>query len=303
VTVSAEFDQVLTAQRAYKDQLAGTQDLEEMRRLDRTEISKWAGPLPQDVSIEEVNADGVPAEWLFVPGAVPGRVILYVHGGGLVLGSPVTVRNATAYAARVAGAIGLLPDYRLAPEHVHPAALEDVLTTYRWLLASGTPPEGIVIAGESAGGWLVCGVLLALRDAGDPLPAAAVPISAMVDLEFSGESWSTNAEKDGFVTRELAVQNVPMFLPGGDPAAHSPTNANLAGLPPLLLQVGSSEVIRDDVTAFAEKARAAGVDVTLEIWEGMVHLWHTFSYLPEAQQALERMGQFVKEHTEAAPGG
>jgi monoterpene epsilon-lactone hydrolase len=297
MTVSPQFEKAIAAQRAYKEQLAGATELEVMRELDRTEISKWAGPLPDDVTVTEVNAGGVPAEWLRLPNASDGRVILYVHGGGLVLGSAATVRGATARAARVAEADGLLPEYRLAPEHVHPAALDDVLGTYRWLIANGTPANRIVIAGESAGGWLVCSALIALRDAGDELPAAAVPISPMVDLEFGGESWVTNAEKDGFVTRELAVQNVPMFLPDGDPAAHSPINADLTGLPPMLLQVGSSEGIRDDVMAFAEKARAAGVDATLEVWDGMVHLWHTFSYLPEAEDAMKHMGEFAHRHT------
>jgi acetyl esterase/lipase len=160
-------------------------------------------------------------------------------------------------------------------------------------------PEGIVIAGESAGGGLVCATLLALRDAGDPMPAGAVPISPMVDFEFRGASWQTNADKDGFVTHELALQNVPVFLPDGDPAKESPLNRDLEGLPPLLVQVGSHEVIRDDAIAFAEKARAAGVDVTLEVWDEMVHLWHNFSFLPDAQQALDHIARFVEERTAA----
>jgi acetyl esterase/lipase len=136
-----------------------------------------------------------------------------------------------------------------------------------------------------------------LRDGGDPLPAAAVLISPMVDFEFKGASWHTNAGKEGFVTRELVLQNVPVFLPGGDPATASPLNRDLAGLPPLLIQVGEHEGIRDDAIALADKATAAHVDVTLEVWPEMVHLWHTFSYLREAQQALERIGRFVEERT------
>jgi acetyl esterase/lipase len=142
-------------------------------------------------------------------------------------------------------------------------------------------------------------VLLALRREGDPMPAAAIPISPMVDFEFRGASWQTNAAKDGFVTHELALQNVPVFMPQGDPAAASPLNHDLTGLPPLLVQVGSHEVIRDDAIAFAEKARAAGVDVTLEVWDEMVHLWHNFSFLPDAQQALEHIARFVEARTAA----
>jgi len=228
---------------------------------------------------------------------------MYLHGGGFVLGSPATVSTPVSRAARTAHASALLPKYRLAPEHLYPAQVEDVVTAYTWLIETGTPPEGIVIAGESAGGGLVCAVLLALRDGGHPMPAAAVPISPMVDFEFKGASWKTNADKDGFVTYELAIQNIPMFLPNGDPAKESPINADLAGLPPLLIQVGNHEVIRDDAIAFAEKAREAGVDVTLEVWDNMVHLWHNFSFLPDSLQALEHIGTFVAERTAAAGVG
>jgi len=292
-----ELERALKAQAEFKAALAGIQDLEEMRKLDAAVMSTWSGPLSDDVQREEVDADGVLAVRLTPPGAVSGRVLMYLHGGGFVLGSPATVTAPVARAARAAHARAFLPKYRLAPEHLYPAMVEDVVTAYLWLIADGTPPEGIVIAGESAGGGLVCAVILALLDGGHPLPAAAVPISPMVDFEFKGRSWRTNAGKDGFVTRELVLQNVTVFLPHGDPAKESPLNRDLAGLPPLLIQVGDHEVIRDDGIALAEKARAAGVDVTLEVWPYMVHLWHNFSYLPDAQQALERIGRFVEART------
>jgi acetyl esterase/lipase len=224
---------------------------------------------------------------------------MYLHGGGYVLGSPATIRTPIARAAKAARARAILPSYRLAPEHPFPAQIEDVVTVYRWLLAQGVPPEGIVIAGESAGGGLVCGTLLALRDAGDPMPAGAVPISPMVDFEFRGASWHTNADKDGFVSLPLAKENVPVFLGDRDPAAHSPINQDLTGLPPLLIQVGGSECIRDDAAAFAKKAEAAGVPVTLEVWDDMPHLWHNFSFLPDALAALDRIAEFVNERTAA----
>jgi acetyl esterase/lipase len=292
-----ELERVLRAQADFKLALGRVRDLEELRKLDSAVVPAWSGPLPDDVHREELDADGVPAVRLTPPGTVGGRVLMYLHGGGFVLGSPATVTTPVARAARVAHARALLPKYRLAPEHPYPAMVEDVVTAYLWLLEDGTPPEGIVLAGESAGGGLVCAVILALRDGGYPLPAAAVPISPMVDFEFNGPSWQTNADKDGFLTRELALQNVPVFLPDGDPAKASPVNDDLAGLPPLLIQVGGHEVIRDDAVAFARKATAAGVDVTLEVWPHMVHLWHNFSYLPDAQRALERIGQFVAERT------
>ena len=295
-----ELKRALKAQADFKAALAGVEDLDEMRKLDAAVIPTWSGPLSKDVQREELDADGVPAVRLTPPGAVRGRVLMYLHGGGFVLGSPAAVTTPVARAARVAHARAFLPKYRLAPEHLYPAMVEDVVTAYLWLIEDGTPPAGIVIAGESAGGGLVCAVILALLDGGHPVPAAAVAISPMVDFEFKGASWQTNADKDGFVTRELVLQNVPVFLASGDPAKESPVNHDLAGLPPLLIQVGDHEVIRDDAIAFAEKATAAGVDVTLEVWPYMVHLWHNFSYLPDAQQALERIGQFVEQRTSAA---
>ena len=252
-----ELARALKAQADFKVALAGVQELEAVRKLDAAVIPTWSGPLPDDVQREELDADGVPAVRLTPPGAVPGRVLMYLHGGGFVLGSPATVTTPVARAARVAHARAFLPKYRLAPEHVYPAMVEDVVTAYLWLIEDGTPPEGIVIAGESAGGGLVCAVMLVL-------------------------------------------QNVSVFLPNGDPATESPLNHDLAALPPLLIQVGDHEGIRDDAIAFAENAKAAGVDVTLEVWPNMVHLWHNFSYLPDAQRALERIGRFVEERTAAA---
>jgi monoterpene epsilon-lactone hydrolase len=294
---SAELERALKAQRDFKQLLAGAQSLDEIRRLDATEIPKWSGPLPEDVTAGSFDVDGITVETVTPPDVVPNRVLMYLHGGGLVLGTPDTVRTPVAKAAKLAHATGMLPKYRLSPEHLYPAMVDDVVKVYRSLLADGVPPEGIVIAGESAGGGLVLMALLALRDAGDPMPAGAVPISPMADLEFKGASWQTNAEFDGFVDHELAKQNVPMFFPEGNPADISPINADLTGLPPLLIQVGGHECIRDDATAFAEKAKAAGVEVTLEVWPEMVHLWHNFSYLPQAQEAIEHIAKFVEEHT------
>jgi acetyl esterase/lipase len=296
---SEQLQRALKAQADYKQALSQVTDLEEMRRLDATVIPTWSGPLDDDIEVANIDMGGVPAVELTPPGASHGRVIMYLHGGGLVLGSPATVSTPISRSARAANARAILPKYRLAPEHLYPAQVEDIANAYRWLIDSGVSPEGIVIAGESAGGGLVCATLLALRDAGDPMPAGAVPISPMVDFEFRGASWQTNADKDGFVTHELALQNVPVFLPDGDPAKESPLNRDLEGLPPLLVQVGSHEVIRDDAIAFAEKARAAGVDVTLEVWDEMVHLWHNFSFLPDAQQALDHIAHFVEQRTAA----
>jgi monoterpene epsilon-lactone hydrolase len=295
-----ELGRALEAQAEYKAALADARDLAEVRALDAAIMPSWSGPLPGDVRREDVDAGGVPAVRLTPPGAMPGRVLLYMHGGAFVLGSPASVTTPVARMARLAHAHALLPRYRLAPEHPYPAMVEDVVTAYLWLVEEGAPPEGIVIAGESAGGGLACAAIQALRDRGHPLPAAAVPISPVVDFELKGASWQTNADNEGFVSRELVQQMLPLFLPHGDPAQASPLNHDLARLPPLLIQVGDHEVIRDDAVAFARKAEAAGVDVTLEIWPNMIHLWHNFPYLPDAQRAVERIGQFVEERTSAS---
>jgi acetyl esterase/lipase len=273
--------------------------VEEMRRLDATEVPKWSGSLPEDVHVDIIDEGDVRGEMLTPPGAEGDRTLMYIHGGGLVVGSPATIRTPVSIAVRRAHARAFLPTYRLAPEHIYPASLDDIVAAYRWLLSTGTRPESVVIAGESAGGGLVCAALLALRDAGDPLPAAAVPISPMVDYEFKGGSWQTNADKD-WSTHPAALALTETFLPGGDAAAESPINADLAGLPPLLIQVGAAECIRDDAIAFADKAREAGVDVTLEVWDDMRHLWHNHTYLPEAQRALGHIADFLQKHTSAA---
>jgi monoterpene epsilon-lactone hydrolase len=298
---SPELERALAAQRDYKAKLAAATDLEQIRRLDATEIPKWSGPVPDGVAVSEDDADGVPVEWVTPEQCDRDRVFVYLHGGGFVLGGPGTVRTPVARVAQSAGVRGLLPSYRLAPEHLFPANVEDVVTVYRWLLGQGIPAAGIVIAGESAGGGLVVASLQAIRDAGLPMPAGAVPISPMVDFEFRGASWERNAEKDGFVSRELAHQNVPVFLgEGRDPAEASPINGDLSGLPPLLVQVGGSECILDDASAFVERAREAGTEATLEVWPEMVHLWHNFAYLPQALEALERIAEFVGDRTGAA---
>jgi epsilon-lactone hydrolase len=287
---------MIQTQREYREMLEKAVDIEEIRRLDATEIPKWSGPLPGDVEFKTVDADGVPAEWLTPPGALRERVILYVHGGGYILGSPATVRTPISKSARLARAHVMLPKYRLAPEHLYPAAIEDIVTAYRWLLRNGYPADGIILAGESAGGGAVIASLLALRDAGDPLPAGAVPISPAVDFECRFDSWTRNADREGFVYREGSLRNVSTFLGGGDPRAASPLNQNLAGLPPLLVLAGEAECSVDASVALGEKARAAGVDVTLKVFDGMTHLWQNFSYLPEAAEALEMIGRFVEAH-------
>jgi monoterpene epsilon-lactone hydrolase len=253
-------------------------------------------PTPADVVVETVAAPERPAEWLRPPGVRTDGVVLYLHGGGYSIGSPRSHRHLAAAIARAAGTAALLIDYRLAPEHPFPAALDDALAAYEWLLARGIAPERIVVAGDSAGGGLTVATLLALRDRGLPRPGGGVCISPWVDLACSGASYATRKNVDPIVTLEGVTAMAQAYAAAGDPKAPllSPLYANLKSLPPLLVQVGSDEVLLDDALGLGERARAAGVDVTVEEWPRMVHVWHWFlPMLDEAQQAIDRIGGFV----------
>ena len=270
--------------------------VEEMRA--GMEAMTGAAPLPEDVRFDPVDAGGVPAEWTRAPGASDDRTVLYFHGGGYVLGSVATHRGLTAGISRAAGARVLSVDYRLAPENPYPAAVDDGVVAYRFLMSQGTAPESIAIAGDSAGGGLMMATLLALRAAGEPLPATGVGISPWVDLTLGGDSMDTKAEEDPMVNREALQPMADAYLAGGDARAEtaSPCFADLAGLPPLLIQVGTAETLLDDARRLADRAKTSGVDVTLEEWEGMVHVWHAFAaLLPEGQQAIDRIGEFLAD--------
>ncbi len=253
----------------------------------------------EDIQCEPVQVRDVPAEWISAPDAAEGRVLLYLHGGGYSIGSINTHREMVSRIARAISARALLIDYRLAPEHPHPAALEDSTAAYQWLLAHGADPSKIVIAGDSAGGGLTVATLAELRDAKEPLPAAAVCLSPWLDLECTGESHKTKADVDPMVTFDGVRIMARLYAGDADlrEPLISPLYADLSGLPPILIQVGTSEVLLDDSTRLADKARKAGVDVVLEPWEDMIHVWHLFaSMLPEGQQAIDRIGEFVIQH-------
>ncbi len=269
----------------------------ERRRAGMEKVSERVAP---DVKCEPVNAGGVSAEWIAAPGAEPDRVILYLHGGGYVTGSINTHRAMVARIARASKGRALLIDYRLAPEHPFPAAVDDATAAYRWLLAQGYAPGKIVIAGDSAGGGLALAALAALRASHDPMPAAVVPISPWTDLEGTGDSVKTKAAKDPMVQGSDLAPMAKMYIGTDDPKNPliSPLHADYRGFPPLLIQVGEAEVLLDDSTRVAERAKAAGVKVELEIWDEMVHVWHVFAkLLPEGQQAIDKIGTFVIAHT------
>jgi monoterpene epsilon-lactone hydrolase len=261
------------------------------------EMMTAVAPPPADVSYEPVDAGGVPAEWVTAPGVRTDAAILYLHGGGYAIGSINTHRMLAANISRTAGVRVLIIDYRLAPEHPHPAAVDDATAAYRWLLAQGLDAAKLAISGDSAGGGLTVATLLALRDAGDPLPACAVPMSPWVDMDQSAASYSTRADVDPMVSAVGLKQMADWYLngqPTETPLA-SPIHADLSGLPPLLVQVGDHEVLLDDATTLVERAKQAGVDATCEIGEGCFHVYQAFP-VPEATEAIGRLAVFVNQH-------
>ena len=269
----------------------------EARRAGMERISER---VPSDVICEKVSANGVDAEWIAAPGAAADRVILYFHGGGYVLGSINTHRAMVSRIARASIARALAIDYRLAPEHPFPAAVDDAIASYRWLLAQGYKPHKIVIAGDSAGGGLTLAALLAIRDAKLPMPAGAVPISPWTDLEGTGESVRTRAARDVMVTQENLAGSAKQYYGAHNPKDPlvSPVHADFSGLPPMLIHVGDAEILLDDATRVAKSAKAAGVNVELEVWDDMPHVWHVFAkILPEGQQAIDKIGKFVIART------
>jgi acetyl esterase/lipase len=279
-------------------ELLGAVDLGALTIAERRAATESvAAQPPPGTTVEPADAGGVPAEWVIAAGVAAGRVLLYLHGGAYQIGSPATLRHMIALISGAARARVLSIDYRLAPEHPFPAAVDDALAAYRSLVRGGTDPGSIAIAGDSAGGGLALATLVALRDAGDPLPAAAVALSPWTDLALTGDSLRTRAGVDVMLKPDGMHETAATYLAGADPRhPHaSPLYADLHGLPPILIHVGDAELILDDSTRFAASARAAGVDITLEVWDEMPHVWHAFAgLLPESDQAIRRIGDWLR---------
>jgi acetyl esterase/lipase len=262
------------------------------------EAAAAQAPLPPGAAVSPADAGGVPGVWVRGPEAAEQTALLYVHGGGFTTGSSITHRELAARLCLASGAPVLLIDYRLAPEHPFPAGLEDVAASYRWLLARGLRPERIAIGGDSAGACLAVAALVLLRERGVALPAAGVLISPWLDLALTGPSLQSRAAIDPLCSRASLGRAAAAYLAGADPAAPlaSPLYADLEGFPPFLVQVGDHEVLLSDSTRFAERARAAGVEVALEVWEELWHVWHGWAAaLPEGRRAIERMGVFIRQ--------
>jgi len=275
---------------------AGT-GLSEQRRLLRELAS--AQPLPPDVSVTAAALGGVPTAEITIGGTEPRHVILYFHGGVYVLGDAVQAAGLAAQVARRTRARVISVDYRLAPEHPYPAAVDDALAAYQALLNGGTAPAGIAFAGESAGAGLAVATLVNARDHGLPLPAAAYLMSPYADLTLAGATMDTKRAVDVLMSREALQARVPDYTAGHDAAAGliSPVFADLSGLPPLIIQAGTHEVLLDDAIRLARQAAIADVEVTLDITPKVPHVFQAFSpILDEAAAALDRAGQLLSAH-------
>lgn len=261
-------------------------------------------PLPGDAAVTEVDAGGVPAAWIAVPGADPGRVLLYLHGGGYQIGSFRSHAELAARLGRASGRRVLLPEYRLAPEHPFPAAVDDALAVWRWLrTAQRLDASAVAVAGDSAGGGLAVAMMTVLRDGAEDLPAAAVLMSPWTDLSGSGASMTERADEDPIFVPDTLRRLAAAYLAGADPGnpLASPLFARLDGLPPLLIQVGTAELLLSDAEELAKSAAAAGVDVTVQAGEGLPHVYPGMLGTPEATEATDQAGAFLRD--KAGPAG
>lgn len=261
------------------------------------EISSLFQFMPWGVHLEKATIDGMSAEWVRPAGADPRRVLLYLHGGGYVLGSLNTHRSLVGTLAKRSQVNALAINYRKAPDYPFPGALDDARLAYHWLLQQGFAPQNIIVAGDSAGGGLALALLLALRDAGEPLPAAAVGLSPWTDLALPNAVLRRVAREETQLLEALQMRSWGPHYAGATSLTHplvSPARADVYGLPPLLIQISDAEVLCESVLCFTEKARQAGVPVTLQLFGGLVHWWHLFwRLLPEAREALDGVATFV----------
>jgi monoterpene epsilon-lactone hydrolase len=290
---SPELQMLIDAKRA--DPYSPTKTIEELRGTSAA--TGAAIPLPDGATYAIVDANGVNAEWVEAAGSSQDRTFMFIHGGGYYRGSAAGSRATAAYISAATEARVFSTDYRLAPEHPFPAAIDDVLTAYQWVLSQGVDPKRTVVGGVSAGGGLTLALLLKLKDIGGTLPAAAVPISAWTDMKQTGETLVSKADVDPTISKAYLDRMSESYLNGADPGTPlaSPLYGDLSGLPPLLVQVGTAETLMDDSRVFAERATSAGVDVTYEPWEDMIHGWHGSPHiLPEAREAIVSIGDYFK---------
>ncbi|MFL6559042.1 MAG: alpha/beta hydrolase, partial [Bacillus sp. (in: firmicutes)] len=264
--------QYLMAAKA--SQTAGT-DIETARQ--GLEAFSALTPLAKDINVEKTSIEGIPAEWVTAPNAVEDRVFLYLHGGAYIMGSCNTHRYIASKLARSTAARVLVPEYRLAPENPFPAAIEDAVKVYRWLISSGFAPDKIIIGGDSAGGGLTLATLISLKDEEEALPALAVLLSPWTDMEGTGESMETRADVDPWLSPDASRTTPALYIRDMDPRHPlvSPIYADLSGLPTMLVHVGNDEILLSDSARLVDRARASGVEITFKIWDEMWHVFQT----------------------------
>ncbi|WP_251550710.1 alpha/beta hydrolase [Neobacillus muris] len=257
-------------------------------------------PVANDIKVEKFLFKGLSAEWIIAPNAANDRVFLYLHGGAYIMGSCNTHRYLASKLSAATGARMLVPEYRLAPEHPYPAALEDAVTVYRWLLSTGFSPEKIILGGDSAGGGLTVSTLLTLKEEREALPALAVLLSPWTDLAGTGESMETRAAADPWLTPEQTRSAPALYIQDLDPKNPivSPIYADLSGLPPMLVHVGNDEILLSDSVRLVDRVRAAGGEASLKVWDDMWHVFQSFA-IPEGQKSIDEIGKFVRGKLEA----
>jgi acetyl esterase/lipase len=267
-------------------------------RAGLVELARLA-PLYKDSKLENVDAGGVPAAWMITPEVAKDRALLYLHGGGYIQGSITSHQDLAQRISKASKIKLLILDYRLAPEHPFPAALEDSVRAYEWLINNeGYDPKDLIIAGDSAGGGLTLATLVKLRDQEVQLPAAAVCLSPWTDLALTGDSLKLKIHEDPFVSPDGLMFSAGLYLGKTDPKNPfaSPLYADFKGFPPLCIQVGSAEILLDDATRLAKRAKKAGIEVQLDIWEDMIHVFQAFAVMaPEGTEGINKIGEFIKK--------
>ena len=295
--VSKSMEMVIKVLKKFQDRVI-SYNLDDTRRF-LEKISSMT-TLSKEFITEPININGIRAEWISTPDSRNDKVILYLHGGGYVAGTIEMYRDLTSRIAKSANARALVIDYRLAPENeVFPAALEDATKAYQWLISEmKIPSKNIIISGDSAGGGLTMATLLNLKKNNIDLPAAAICLSPWTDLTISGKTVDSKADLDPFISPKALEFYAKTALNGKDPKDPliSPLFGDLTGLPPILIQVGTSECILDDSVRLAENGKKAGVDITLDVWDGMIHVFQIFAgAAPEGKEAIQKMGDFAKK--------
>jgi epsilon-lactone hydrolase len=276
----------------------GTGSLEDLQQQHDL-VSAQFGQLSEDAVIEPAKLGQIKGEWLRVAETEPQRLLFYLHGGGYISGSPESRRPLVASLCKTSGAAAFIVNYRLGPAFPFPAALRDAVDAYRFLIAKGFSSNSIVFAGDGSGGGLAFACMIAVRNAGLPMPAACVTMSPWADLTLSGWSILNNARKDKFLNWELLFRSARLYLQKSSPADvyASPVFGSFHDLPPIMVHAGSREILRDDASKIGELAAAANVPISVEIYDGMHHVFQSHPLAPDAKVSLGRMGQFVRSHT------